>query len=220
MKAEPEGAVPGMRVLVVHDSDVIRAGLVAMIGRESDLEIVGAVATAEQAIDGLDASAPDVILLDHHLRGLHGPAACLELVQRRQTAAVIALAHCIEDAVIHAYLRAGARGYLEPDASGAVIVDAVRAAARGEDAFAPSVMRRVVTWARASASLPAYEDSLAANEVIALSLVAQGRKNREIGRRLGVSEGSVKLYLRSAMRKLGVSERSQAVAAGVRRGVI
>jgi DNA-binding NarL/FixJ family response regulator len=212
--------VPGIRVLVVHDSDVIRAGIVAMIGRESDLEVVGAVTTAEQAIENLDVWEPDVVLLDHHLRGLHGPAACLELVQRRRTAAVIVLAYCIEDAIIHAYLRAGAGGYLESDASGGLIVDAVRAAARGEDAFAPSVVRRVVTWARASASLPAYEGSLAANEVMTLSLVAQGRKNREIGRRLGVSEGSVKLYLRSAMRKLGVSERSQAVAAGVRRGVI
>jgi DNA-binding NarL/FixJ family response regulator len=212
--------VAGTRVLVVHDSDVVRAGLVCMLGREEDLVVVDAVATAEAAWQILDASGADVVLLDHDLSGIRGPAACLEFVRRRPSAAVIVLAHCIEDTVIHAYLRAGARGYLARDASGAEVLQAIRTAARGEDALAAPVLSRVVTWARTTSSLPTYEDSLAANEVITLSLVAQGQKNREIGRRLGVSEGSVKLYLRSAMRKLGVNERSQAVAVGVRRGVI
>jgi DNA-binding NarL/FixJ family response regulator len=212
--------VPETRVLIVHDAELVRAGLVALLGREEDLLVVDAVSNAEDALDILDSSTPDVILLDHALSGLRGPAACLELVRRRPAAAVIVFAHCIEDAVIHAYLRAGARGYLARDASGAEVLTAIRTAARGDDALAPQVLRRVVTWARTTPSLPMYEDSLAVNELMTLSLVAQGRKNREIGRRLGVSEGSVKLYLRSAMRKLGVNERSQAVAVGVRRGVI
>jgi DNA-binding NarL/FixJ family response regulator len=216
--------VPDTRVLIVHDSvhdsELVRAGLVALLGRQEDLVVADAVGTAEEALVLLDSSTPDVVLLDHSLRELRGPAACLEFTRRRPSAAVIVLAHCIEDAVIHAYLRAGARGYLARDASGAEILSAVRTAARGEDALAPHVLKRVVTWARSSTSLPAYEDTLAANELMTLSLVAQGQKNREIGRRLGVSEGSVKLYLRSAMRKLGVNERSQAVAVGVRRGVI
>lgn len=211
--------MPQTRVLIVHDVELVRAGLVALLGREPDL-VVDAVTTAEAALDSIDLMRPDVILLDHALSGLRGPAACLEFVRRRPAAAVIVLAQCIEDAVIHAYLRAGARGYLARDASGTEVLSAVRTAARGDDALAPQVLRRVVTWARTTPSLPTYEDSLATNELMTLSLVAQGRKNREIGRRLGVSEGSVKLYLRSAMRKLGVNERAQAVAVGVRRGVI
>lgn len=209
----------GTRVLIVHDAELVRAGLVALLGREGDL-VVEAVATSEAALDILDPFRPDVVLLDHELRGLRGPAACLEVVRRHPSAGVIVLARCIEDAVIHAYLRAGARGYLARDACGSEILSAVRTAARGHDALAPEVLSRVVGWARTTSSLPTYDGSLAANEVMTLSLVAQGQKNREIGRRLGVSEGSVKLYLRSAMRKLGVNERSHAVAVGVRRGVI
>ncbi|MGH2794188.1 MAG: response regulator [Actinomycetota bacterium] len=211
--------MPETRVLVVHDAELVRAGLLALLGREVDL-VVEAATTAEAGLDILDGFRPDVVLLDHALRGLRGPPACLEFVRRSPSSAVIVLADCIEDAVIHAYLRVGARGYLGRDACGAEVLGAVRTASRGHDALAPEVLSRVVGWARTTTSLPIYVDALAANEVMTLSLVAQGQKNREIGRRLGVSEGSVKLYLRSAMRKLGVTERSHAVAVGVRRGVI
>jgi DNA-binding NarL/FixJ family response regulator len=208
------------RVLVVHASDVIRAGLCAVLAREPDIEMTGSVGSAEEALLLIEREPVDVVLLDLSLPGLRGSAACEEIARRFTDAALLVLAPCVEDTVIHACLRAGARGYLPRTATGADIVSAVRSAARGEPALSPAVVDRLVDWARRTARPPIDEGTLAPSEILTLSLVAQGLKNREIARRLGVSEASVKLYLRSAMRKLGVRERSSAVAAGMRRGVI
>jgi DNA-binding NarL/FixJ family response regulator len=100
------------------------------------------------------------------------------------------------------------------------LVRAVQAVSRGEAVLAPEVVSHVMDWARESKAR--YQEGLilTAQEMLALSFVAAGHTNRDIAKKLSVSEGTVKAYLRSAMRKLGVEERSQAVAVGIRRGVI
>jgi DNA-binding NarL/FixJ family response regulator len=212
--------VPQTRVLVVVESDLVRAGLVALLEREPDLEVVGEAATLLEGLEIATLHDPEVAVLDLDNPGMRGAAACAEIAGRFPHVRVVMLGACLEDTVVHACLRAGARGYLPRDACGAEIAAAVRAVARGEAALAHTVINRLVDWARRTPQVEIDADSLGTREVLTLSLVAQGMKNREIGRRLGVSEGTAKLVLRSAMRKLGVRERSQAVAAGLRRGVI
>jgi DNA-binding NarL/FixJ family response regulator len=208
------------RVLVVDGSDVVRAGLVALLDREDDFVVVGAATSPEAGLDALATTPADVVLLDHGLPGMRGAAACSEITRRYPGVGVVVRAPCQEDSIVHTYLRAGARGYLPDDACGAEIVAAVRAVAHGEAAVTAPVVTRLVDWARRARQVAMDDESLAPREVVTLSLVAQGMKNREIARRLGVSEAAAKLYLRSTMRKLGVNERAQAVVAGLKRGVI
>lgn len=209
------------RVVVVHASDVIRAGLGSVLDRERDIEVIATAASAEEAIALLARTKPDVIVLDLVLAGLRGWPACDEIVRRAGSAAVVVLAASMEDTLIHTCLRAGARGFLSRSATAADVVAAVRAAARGEPALSPAVVGRLVAWAQhAAGELPVNDGSLSVHELKTISLVAHGLKTWEIAERLHVSGSSVKLYLRSAMRKLGVSERTSAVAACMRRGVI
>ena len=223
MDALPEAQLrPGTptRVVVVHGSDVIRAGLAAVLAREPGVEVIQTAGCVEDAMRSIATRPADVIVLDLVLPHIRGWAACAEMVRSADGAAVIVLAASVEDALIHACLRAGARGFLPRDASAREVVWAVRAAARGEPALSPAVVDRLVEWARRATRLPIDDQSLGPHEVETISLVAQGLKTSEMAERLGVSQASVKLYLRSAMRKLGVHERSSAVAACIRRGVI
>lgn len=209
-----------IRVLVVDDHEVVRAGILALIERASDVEVVASVSSGEEALELLDALAPDVVVLDHGLPGIRGAAVCREIVRRRPRTSVVILTSYLEDGVIHACLAAGARAYLVKDADATDLVRAIRAVARGEAVLAPQVVDRVLEWARRAKAIHEGGVSLDASEGLVLSLVAQGMSNREIARRVRVSEGTVKATLRSAMRKLGVTQRAHAVAAGIQRGVI
>lgn len=207
------------RVALVEDHDVVRHGIEAILRRCDDIEVVGSFRAAEDLIRALASDQIDVVLLDHRLAGMSGLSACQQLARGHPGVASILLTNVDDDAVIHAALVAGARGYLLKSSDGEEIIRAVRAVARGGAVLSPEIVPRVIGWAR-NARAQRSDDSLAPNEVLALSFVSEGLTNREIGRRLGVSEASVKLYLRAAMRKLGVSERSEAVAVGIKRGVI
>lgn len=206
--------------MVVDDHEVVRAGIAALLEREPGVEVVGTAGSGEELLAHLDGLVPDVVVLDHRLPGMSGAAACREIVRRRPATGVVVLTTFLDDGVIHACLAAGARAYLAKGASGSDLAHAVRAVARGEAVLAPQVVDRVLEWARRAKAIYQEGESLAPHEVVVLSLAAQGMSNPEIGRRLKLSEGTIKAYLRSAMRKLGVTERAQAVAAGIRRGVI
>ena len=204
---------------MVHASDASRAGLEAVLGRVPDIQVVGGFRSAEDAMGSAAVEPSDALILDLALPGIRGWVACAEIVRARKTAGVIVLAP-IDDALILLCLRAGARGYLARDASAAEVTEAVRAVAKGEPALAPAVVDRLIAWARrAPAGLMSVE-SLKPSEIEAVSLVGQGLRTRQVAERMGVSEASVKLYLQSAMRKLGVHERSAAVAECIKRGVI
>jgi DNA-binding NarL/FixJ family response regulator len=206
--------------MVVHASDVIRVGLAAFLACEPDLEVVAPASSAEEAVDTLATNPADVIVLDLDLPGMRGRAACAEIVERANHASVVVLAAVLDDTLIQACLRAGARGLLERNAPAVEVIEAVRAAARGEPALSPDVVGRLVEWVRRSPRLVLDDRSLGPHEIEAISLAAEGLKSREMAARLGVSEATVKLYVRSAMRKLGVRKRSSAVALCMRRGVI
>lgn len=209
-----------IRVMVVDDHEVVRTGIAAVLEREPDVSVVGTAASGEEALERLEADAPAVVVIDHRLGGMSGAATCREIVRRRPSTSVVILTSYIDDSVIHACLQAGARAYLLKDATGPDLVHAVRAVARGEAILAPEVVDRVVEWARRAKAIHQDGESLAAHEIVVLGLAAKGISNREIGRRLHVSEATVKAYLRSVMRKMGVRQRAHAVAAAIRKGVI
>jgi DNA-binding NarL/FixJ family response regulator len=209
-----------IKVVVVDDHEIVRAGLLAMFSHEADIDVVGAFADAESAIANLDALEPDVVVLDFRLPGLSGAMACAEIVERRPSTKVLMLTSIIHDSVAYSCLRAGAHGFLIKNADTTDLVAGVRSVAEGQAVVAPEALDSLLRWARGFR--PGTEDTerLKPQEIAVLSLAARGMKNREISRRLKVTETAVKTFLNGARKKLGARDRSEAVLIGIRSGVI
>jgi len=189
-----------IRVLLVDDHPVVRAGLAGILQAEPDVEVVGEAASATEAVAVARALTPDVILMDLRMPGGDGVTATAGVLTAAPSTRVVVLTTYESDADILRAVEAGAAGYLLKDASRAELVSAIRAAARGETVLAPSVATRLVDRMRR----PQPADSLSPREVEVLRLVARGLSNAEIGRELYISEATVKTHLLRSFAKLGV----------------
>lgn len=232
MRGDPGGAArPGpVRVLVVDDHPVVRAGLTALLSVQAGIQVVGEAADGRQALALATELAPDVVLCD--LRLGDGPdgvevARALQVVGEaadgRQAAgrppglvppAVLILTTYDHDADLVRAVEAGAAGYLLKDAAPSAIVAAIQAAARGESVLGPELTRRVVETMRVRRA------ELSARELEVLRLVADGLSNRDVARRLVVSEATVKTHLNHVFGKLAVDSRTAAVAAARAAGLV
>lgn len=203
-----------IRLLLSDDHPVVRAGIRALLESEADLEVVAEAATAEDAVRLAAASGVDLVLMDLQFPGtMQGAEATRRIRSHAAAPRVLVLTNYDTDADILGAIEAGASGYLLKDAPPAELVAAVRAAAVGESALAPAVSSRL------DASL-ASGDRLTVREAEVLSLVADGRSNRDIGRELFLSEATVKSHLVHIFTKLGVGSRTAAVARARELGAI
>lgn len=204
-----------IRVLIVDDHPVVRAGIEGMLASQPDLEIVG------QAADGAGAVAlcadlhPAVVLMDLRMAGMDGVAATRAIKSRFPAIQVLVLTTYDSDADILRAIEAGATGYLLKDTPREQLFQSIRAAARGEAALAPAVAARLMTRMRAPA-----EEALSAREIEVLALVARGASNRQVGRELHISEATVKTHLIHIFDKLGVADRTSAVTTALERGIL
>lgn len=202
------------RVVLVDDHPVVRAGLRALL-TASGVEVVGEAATVDDALAVVQRSRPDVVLMDLQLAGGgDGVTATTAIAGLDDAPRVLILTTYDTDADILRAVEAGAAGYLLKDADPKVLLDAVTAAARGETVLAPQVATRLMARVRQ----PAPE--LSPRELEVVELVATGLANREIARRLFVSEATVKSHLVHVFTKLGVASRTAAVAAARERGLL
>ncbi|GGL44536.1 response regulator transcription factor [Phycicoccus endophyticus] len=204
-----------IRLLVVDDHPVVRAGMVAVLGEEADLEVVGEAANGAEALAVVPRLEPDVVLMDLRMPVMDGTEATARLRALPQPPQVLVLTTYDTDADIVRAVEAGARGYLLKDTPTALLTDAIRRAARGETVLAPPVAARLADRLRA----PAVPE-LTAREVQVLGLVARGLSNAEIGRELFIGEATVKTHLLRAFAKLGVQDRTAAVTEAHRRGLV
>lgn len=209
-----------IRILLVDDHPVVRAGLRALIEGESDLTVVGEAAGLEEARAGVAECSPDVVLMDLNL-GVGRPGGALVTAELRAPAAtgefapeVLVLTTYDTESDILRALDAGARGYLLKDAPPVELWAAIRATARGETVLSPSVAARLVR--RSTQPGPAITE----REVEVLELLAKGLGNKEMARELFVSEATVKSHLSHIYGKLGVDTRSGAVAAALEQRII
>ena len=168
-------------VLVVDDHPVVRSGLVGMLDVEDDLVVVGEAGDGEEAVIRVGELNPDVVLMDLRMPRLDGAAATARIIAARPRTRVLVLTTYDTDADIVRAVEAGATGYLLKDTPRTDLVDAVRAAARGETVLAPPVAARLVSRMRTPAT-----DLLTEREVQVLAAVARGLSNPEIGRRLHI----------------------------------
>lgn len=209
----------GIRVLVVDDHEVVRAGITALLARQDGLRVVGEAGSAEEALRSAAARGADVVVLDYRLPGMDGARACEALLRRQPDTRVVIFTGFSAPEIVRACVAAGAHAYLTKEEDTPALPEAVRAVARGLGVFGSNVSSLVGGWARAAGTAGA-QGAMDPAEVSLLSLLAEGLTNREIGARIHVSEHTVKVRLRRLMRKLGVARRSEAVAAAHDQGVI
>ncbi|MFI9274218.1 response regulator [Kitasatospora sp. NPDC052896] len=206
-----------IRVLLVDDHPVVRRGLRAMLDELPGLTAVGEAADGAAALRLLAEpdDRPDVVLMDLQMGdGMHGVEATRRINALPDPPAVLILTTYSTDADILAAVEAGATGYLLKDAPPEEVAAAVRAAARGETVLAPPVAARLLGRVRAG------RPTLSPREVEILQLLAAGLANRQISKRLFISEATVKTHLVHIYDKLGVDSRTAAIAAGLASGLI
>jgi DNA-binding NarL/FixJ family response regulator len=211
----PTGSVAAIRLLVVDDHPVVRAGMVAMLGEEPGLDVVGEAANGAEALTLVPRLAPDVVLMDLRMPVMDGAEATARIAALDDAPQVLVLTTYDTDADIVRAVEAGARGYLLKDTPTAQLVDAIRRAAAGETVLAPPVAARLADRLRAPTG-----PALTSRERDVLALVARGLSNADIGRELFIGEATVKTHLIRAFAKLGVSDRTAAVTAAYRLGLI
>jgi DNA-binding NarL/FixJ family response regulator len=198
---------PPIRVVVVDDHAVVRSGLAQLLGGAGDIEVVGEAGDGAAAVDVVRDTRPDVILMDLQMPGVDGVEATRQIVEEGLGGEVLVLTSYSDSARIVAALDAGAVGYLLKDADPEEVLSGVRAVSRGESPIDPKVARRLLT-AR-SAAAPASV-SMTPRETEVLTLVRAGLANKQIARRLGISERTVKEHLTSVFQRIGVADRTQA----------
>jgi DNA-binding NarL/FixJ family response regulator len=212
-----------IRVLVVDDQEVVRRGLLAFLEDESDLEVVGAVAGGEEALERLGVLAaegrrPDVVLMDLKMAPMDGIESTRQIRARYPDVEVVSLTSFAEQERVRAALEAGASGYLLKEADPDEIAAAVRAAHRGEIQLDPAVTRPLIT------SLTQPRDDLTSRltprERDVLGLLAAGKSNKEIAGDLVISERTARTHVSNLLGKLGVSSRTQAALLAVREGLV
>ena len=220
-----------IRVLLVDDQAMVRAGLRMILDSEPDIEVVGEVDDGVGAAAAVSRLLPDVILMDIRMPGMDGLAATREVIAAHPDAKVVVLTTFDLDEYVYGALRAGASGFLLKSADGDTLVNAVKIVAAGEALLAPEVTRRVIEeFARATrdsgttgvehvATEEAIGD-LSEREVEVLQLMAQGMSNQEIAKELYLSSTTVKTHVSHILTKLGVRDRVQAVVEAYDSGIV
>ncbi|GAA4224986.1 response regulator transcription factor [Actinomadura meridiana] len=203
-----------LRIIIVDDHTVMRAGVVALLAAEPTIEIVGEAGNGREAVELVDRLHPDVALLDLRMPVLDGVAATAEITRRGGTRVLVLTTYDTDADIEHA-IEAGAIGYLLKDTTRDQLVDAVHSAARGETVLAPRVAERLVSRMRRPAPV-----ALTAREIDVLNAVADGLSNADIGRRLVIAEATVKTHLLRIFAKLDVSDRTHAVMVALDLGLI
>ena len=214
-------------VFVVDDHTLFRRGLMALIGQDAGLQVIGDASDASEALRQVPQLQPQVILLDNHLPGVLGVDAIAGLRQASPTSRVVMLTVSEDGQDLATALRNGAQGYLLKTMDGELLFEAIRRAARGEPVVSPELLGKLVTAfqsqgapepaavAEGAQGTPAAAASLSASplsprEEEVLREIAQGASNKEIARRLDIAETTVKIHVQHILRKLGLSSRVQA----------
>jgi DNA-binding NarL/FixJ family response regulator len=207
-----------LRVVVADDQQVVREGLVALLGLIDGVEVAGAAANGAEAVELVAVGNVDVVLMDLRMPVLDGIQATARITADFPDVAVLVLTTYADDDSIANALRAGARGYLTKDAGRTEIGAALRSTAAGQSTFDPEVSKRLIAGLSPQ---PADRDTdgLTAREIEVLRLIAQGLSNSEIAEQLFISEATVKTHINNTFAKIGARHRAEAVRYAYRKGI-
>ena len=203
-----------VKVVLVDDHAVIRAGLEQLLAGTDDIEVVGTAANGAEALDVVRRLRPDVVLMDLQMPEVDGVAATRSIMSEELGVDVLVLTSFSDSERIIAALDAGAVGYLLKDADPEDVLQGIRAVSRGESPIHPKAARALLGSRAGSSTV-----QLTSRETEVLGLVREGLANKQIARRLDISERTVKAHLTSAFARIGVADRTQAALWAERNGL-
>jgi DNA-binding NarL/FixJ family response regulator len=212
-----------IRVVLVDDQPLVRAGLRVLIADTPDLEVVGEAESGTQAVQVVRGVRPDVVLMDIRMPGMDGIEATRMITATGDEPRVVILTTFDEDDYVYAALRAGASGFLVKDMALDDILSAVRIVASGDALIAPAVTRRLIAQfaaARTPGPPPRQLDGITAREREVLTLIGQGMTNGEIAVQLFISPATAKAHVARLLSKLGARDRVQLVIAAYEAGLV
>jgi DNA-binding NarL/FixJ family response regulator len=209
-----------IRVLIADDHAVVRRGLRTFLELQEDIDVVGEAEDGEEAIAEAERARPDVILLDLVMPRLDGVAAIRGILERSPSTRVIVLTSFLDDDKLLPAVRAGAAAYLLKDVQPQDLVAAIRTVHGGESELHPAAAARVMAELADGGPQGDPRATLTPRELEVLELIARGRPNKLIARELGIAEKTVKTHVSNLLRKLGLTDRTQAALYAVREGLV
>jgi DNA-binding NarL/FixJ family response regulator len=212
---------PPIDIVLIDDHAIVRHGLRAILERERDLRVVGEAATTEAAMAVVSAVRPQIVLLDLKLSAgsdTEGLELCSALMANHPDLGVLVLTTFIDDHLVLAAIHNGARGYVVKDVDTSALIRAIRDISRGGSAFDARSAAAMVRGIHAGSV--ESDNKLTAREQEVLELLSRGMSNVEIGKKLFISDTTVKFHVGNILRKLGVSRRAEAVHLAGKMGLI
>jgi two-component system response regulator DevR len=203
--------------MVVDDHEVVRLGLRGLLERQPGWEVVAEASTGDEAVARALEHRPDVVVMDIRLAGSSGIDACRRIISQSPETRVVMLTSYAEDELLFDAIAAGAAGYVLKQIGSDELVRAIETVGRGEALIDPSLTRRVLARVREAARKEAFAafSDLTEQELRVLSLISEGKTNREIAESLYLGEGTVRNYVSNILGKLAVSNRAEAAAYAV-----
>lgn len=208
-----------IRVLIVDDHAMVRQGIATFIELQDDIELVGEAANGREAMARVAQLRPDVVLMDLVMPEMDGVTATREIRARHPEVKVLALTSFVNDTQIAPVLQAGASGYLLKDLSAGELMQAIRAAYRGETPLAPAVAKKLVEGIAAPRAEPDALAQLTEREREVLALLGRGLSNKEIAAQLSISEKTAKFHVSGILGKLRLADRTQAALFAAKHGL-
>ena len=205
-----------IRLLLVDDHVVVRQGLNMVLSLEPDLDVVGEAGNGKEALEQVAKLEPQVVLMDLLMPVMDGISAIRAIKKDFPDIEVVALTSVLEDRLVIDAVEAGAAGYLLKESGPGELVEAIRAAAKGEVRLHPKAQKRLVKEVRT----PEMRESLTERETETLRLVAKGHANKDVAEIMGVSEVTVKTHVSSILSKLNLTSRTQAALFALKEGLV
>ena len=201
-----------IRVLSVDDHALLREGIAALIGNQSDMQLIGEAANGREALEQFRKHHPDITLMDLQMPEMNGIDAISAIRGEFPDARIIVLTTYAGDFQVSRALKAGARGYLLKGMLRQELLETIRAVHAGRKRLSPEVAAEIAEHA--------IDDVLSPREIDVLRLIAEGNANKEVAEKLSLAEETVKGHVKNILAKLGVNDRTHAVTIGLKRGII